>query len=508
MDSGRGLTMKNEMILFVKIWKKITFGYFNEFSKIKNQILLLFFLTFSFITLHAEPSKKELYEFYMACARGNIELAQAFLEKYPNDMNTELTQTYETYEDYYTSYKHFAEWLIIEKNIEFDTEEEKEWINKYKRYPINIAARYGNLDIIKLLIDKNCDVMVKEENGLTSFMVALVKSQDEIAYQLLKHDTSINKEMELENKYLLDALCFGNLKTAEYLINKNFDINQIYTYDNDSTTTPLIQAIKGGNIKSVRLLLKYNVKKEERDNKGRTPLMYACALSDEITDELIQQGCDVNAKDNSNATPLIFAVHNQKPTAVKFLIAAGANYNYVIGEYRSILTHACKCGNEEIVDYLLEQEADLYTEKTPVLISLSVFSSLKEYPNICYKILSNKRYYKELSNANISVLSSVETINNHGYNLLALASVYEHYDIMKLLIDNGFDINLQNDKGETPIFLATLNNKYEAVKFLLENGADIDIATKDGVKPINIAAYLAQELDDHKLFLLLYDASN
>ena len=75
---------------------------------------------------------------------------------------------------------------------------------------------------------------------------------------------------------------------------------------------------------------------------------------------------------------------------------------------------------------------------------------------------------------------------------------------MKLLIDNGFDINLQNDKGETPIFLATMNNKYEAVKFLLENGADIEIAANDGIKPINIAAYIAQELGDYKLFQLLY----
>lgn len=477
----------------------------NNFSQIKRKILLFIFLVSSFVTLYAEASKKELYEFYMSCARGNTESAQAFLEKYPNDVNTELSQTYETYEDYYTSYKHFAEWLIIEKNLEFDTEEEeKDWINKYKRYPINIAARYGNLAIVKLLLDNNCDVMLREENGATSFMVAIQKSQDDIAYLILEYDTSINKEKELENRYFVNALYYGNLKTAEYLINKNFDINQIYTYDNDSTTTPLIQAIKGGNIKSVRLLLKYNVKKEERDNEGRTPLMYACALSDEITDELIQQGCDVNAKDNSNATPLIFAVQNQKPTAVNFLIAAGANYNYLIGEYESILTLACKRGNEEIVDYLLEKEADLYTEKTPFLITFSVFSSLREYPNICYKILSNKRYYKELSNATISALSSVQTINDHGYNLLALASVYEHYDIMKLLIDNGFDINLQNDKGETPIFLATMNNKYEAVKFLLENGADIEIAANDGIKPINIAAYIAQELGDYKLFQLLY----
>lgn len=479
---------------------------FAFFYQMKRNVIIFFLVTYSIVTLYASPSKKELYDFYMACARGNIELAQAFLAKYPDDVNTELIQTYENYEDYYTSYKHFAEWLIIEKKIEFDTEEEeKEWVNKYKRYPINIAARYGYLDIVKLLLENKCDVMLREDNGFTSFIVALTNRHDEIACQLMKYDTSINKENELENKYLLDALYYGNPKAAENLIKKNFDIDQMY--GEDASSTPLILAIQGGNIESVKLLLKYNVKKEERDNEGRTPLMYACSFNNtEIIGELIKQGLDVNAKDNSNLTPLIYAVEKQNPTAVKLLIDSGANYNYLIAENESILTLACKRGNEEIVDILLEKEADLYTVKTPILIVLSVFSSLEKFPGVCYKILSNKRYYKELSNVHISAFRSAKNINNHNYNLLALASVNEYFDIMQLLIDNGFDINLQNDEGETPLFLAILNNKYEAVKFLLENGADVEIATNEGVKPINIAAYIAKELNDYRVFLLLYNA--
>lgn len=503
MDSIRGLIMKNRMSSFFKMRKRTIDTFISKSSQIKRQITLLFFLTFSLFSLYAKPSQKELYEFYIACARGNIELTQAFLEKYPDDVNTELMQTFENYTEYYTSYKHFAEWLIIEKNIKFDTEEEeKEWINKYKRYPINIAARYGNLYIVNLLLDNNCDVTLREENGLTSFTVALMFSQDDIACKLMEYDTSIKKENEIENKFLLNALYYGNLKTAEKLINKGFDINQVY---GDDAIPLLIEAIRGGNIDSVKLLLKHNVKTEVRDNEGRTPLMYACAFNNnEIIDELIKQGFDVNAKDNSNATPLIYAVQYQQPYAVKLLIDSGANYNYVIKDLESVLTLACKRGNEEIVDLLLSKEADLYTEKTPLLISVSVFATIKKYPNICYKILSNKRYYKELSNTNVSVLKSTENINGHEYNLLALAAVNEHFEIMKLLIDNGFDINLQNDKGETPILLATFNNKYKSVQFLIDHGADIDIATNDGIKPINIAAYIAQELNDYNLLILLY----
>ena len=97
----------------------------------------------------------------------------SFLEKYPNDVNTELSQTYESYEDYYTSYKHFAEWLVIEKNLEFDTEEEeKDWINKYK-------DTYSLVDV---------------QNSLSSLVVSYQDITDDSIDEQLKRKTLKIKE--------------------------------------------------------------------------------------------------------------------------------------------------------------------------------------------------------------------------------------------------------------------------------------------------------------------------
>lgn len=59
-------------------------------------------------------------------------------------------------------------------------------------------------------------------------------------------------------------------------------------------------------------------------------------------------------------------------------------------------------------------------------------------------------------------------------------------EIIKLLIDKGADVNAKNCIGDTPLHRAVFNS-FENTKILINNGADIKAKDKDGKTPLDIA---------------------
>jgi hypothetical protein len=80
-------------------------------------------------------------------------------------------------------------------------------------------------------------------------------------------------------------------------------------------------------------------------------------------------------------------------------------------------------------------------------------------------------------------------INDEGVRCYALhfAAYMGHIEIIKLLLDKGAKIDLQNEFGETALFFAIENGKIDAVKLLIEKGADVNITTSKGVNSISWA---------------------
>jgi len=62
--------------------------------------------------------------------------------------------------------------------------------------------------------------------------------------------------------------------------------------------------------------------------------------------------------------------------------------------------------------------------------------------------------------------------NNNGESLIYIMSYSRNEYFIDLLIENGFDINKKDSKGNSALMLARLNNKYEVVKLLLDRVAN------------------------------------
>ncbi len=79
----------------------------------------------------------------------------------------------------------------------------------------------------------------------------------------------------------------------------------------------------------------------------------------------------------------------------------------------------------------------------------------------------------------------------YGYRdvtVLHYAVFMNDLERVKLLIDKGADVNIQNGDGNNAIFYAALNSNLEMVQYLIENGADITITNKSRKDFIHYAA--------------------
>jgi len=189
----------------------------------------------------------------------------------------------------------------------------------------------------------------------------------------------------------------------------------------------LFQAIRSGDVASLKqALTKSNL--ESRDRRGATLLMHSAAFGNLATLKLLlDMGADVNARNDFNATALLWAARD--PEKARVLIAHGADVNARSKQGRTpLMLAALRPGGSAIVALLLSKGAD---------------------PSVA---------------------------DNHGDTALGLAATIGESESMRLLLAKGADPMAKNDKGETSLILASKGRSAAAIRLLLDRHVDVNAA--------------------------------
>jgi ankyrin repeat protein len=89
-------------------------------------------------------------------------------------------------------------------------------------------------------------------------------------------------------------------------------------------------------------------------------------------------------------------------------------------------------------------------------------------------------------NETISGNKNIEILLQHAWPLNYALSNGE-YEIAKLLIEKGANVNSTQSDGSTPLHLAIYSIKYEIIELLVQKGADLNSKDEYGSTPLDIA---------------------
>lgn len=300
---------------------------------------------------------------------------------------------------------------------------------KYKDTSLIIAADYGHIEVVKLLLNNNANITLQDTGGFTALIWAAVRNHENIVQYILGACTHIQGYNNTQDKYGQTALTRASSKGFNNIVNillnnKGVDIN-IVDIANESA---LIKAASQNHIKIVKYLLtkgsELNV--NIKDKYGKTALIRAAHEGHyEIIDLLLSEGfnIDVNARDKYGKTALIRAALKGHVEVVKSLVKyKNININ-IRDEYnRSALITASEHNHADIVKILLQCDninvnfIDDYGETALMKAAVSLYPGrqtitklLLQHHNIDVNI-KNKTGHTALLKASLSGNFNIENI--------------------------------------------------------------------------------------------------
>ncbi|XP_064402664.1 uncharacterized protein LOC135348400 isoform X9 [Halichondria panicea] len=239
---------------------------------------------------------------------------------------------------------------------------------------------------------------------------------------------------------------------------------------------PLHLACKIGHYQTVEALLNHGYNVNGTDDKGITPLVYACGYRHtDIAILLLSRGsrAQVNMQDNDGWSALNVASQNRHSDVVKVLIEKGAQVNIQLNDGRSALMIASQYGHSDVVKILIEKGAQVNIQLNDGRSALMI-ASQNGHSDVV-KILIEKG-------------AQVNMQKNDGWSALMIASENGHSDVIKILIEKGAQVNMQNNDGWSALMIASQNGHSDVVKILIEKRAQVNMQNNDGFSALMIAA--------------------
>jgi ankyrin repeat protein len=299
---------------------------------------------------------------------------------------------------------------------------------------------------------------------------------------------------------VVDAAMSGNRDVVRTLLQGGADVN---TALGDGMTALHYAALKNdGELAKMLLVAGANVKATTRLG-GYTPLLLASRAGNAaVMDTLIGAGGDPNSATVNGTSALMLAATAGKTDAVKLLLDKGANVNATEkARNETALMFAAASARADVIRLLTAKGAD--TKSTTKVLDLSEFAKeeLERFAQFQQQGQAQGRGQPSAQAARGGRGRAQGTAGvdrqysfpelvafQGGLAPLHLAARQGSIEAAQALLDAGADIN-QRSAGDriTPIIIATLNEHFDLARFLLNKGADPNLSEDNGVTPLYAA---------------------
>lgn len=310
--------------------------------------------------------------------------------------------------------------------------------------PVADAARQGDLDAVRQLLQGGADVNEAHGDGMSALHWAAERGDADMIRVLLQ----AGAEAEAATR--------------------------IGVY------TPLHIAARNGHSAAVLSLLEGGANvMAASDPAGSTALhLAALAGSADVIEVLLEAGADVNATDAEwQQTPLIYAASWNRVAAVNALIEGGADPNMASESmdltYMGRLDAEASRRQQAVLDAFTNEGE---WEPTSSQVQAAVRAARGAYENPPpQRERRSTRFQRE-----------VRITSKGGLTPLLHAARQGHIETIETLLEHGADIDQPGGgDGTSPLLIAAINGQFDAAMLLLERGADPNKAsTVNGATPI------------------------
>ncbi|CAF1549739.1 unnamed protein product [Adineta steineri] len=321
----------------------------------------------------------------------------------------------------------------------------------------------------------------------------------------------------------------NNVKDLELIVGRGAGVNEI-DLNNDDKFTPLHWAAYAGSLEAmhwllwqaanmdaatakgwtpahiaairghdacVQALINNNVNINTRDRRQQTCLHMACAHGNSfVAHTLLRGGAEINHQDVNGWTPAFTAAYHGRLGCLQMLVKWGAKLNDVDNEGNTAAHLAALEGHLPCLKFIIAVTRDI-----PAVLGArndqgDTPKSLAEqfYKEDCCKYLDALEweqdhpeqaenlafpahvaaYNGDLEHVKLLVEQGVINVNErdeHGSTLAHKAAGQGHLDILYWLLENGANMDLQSESGETPKDVARRYGQLACLK-LLGGGAE------------------------------------
>ena len=425
---------------------------------------------------------------------------------------------------------------------------------------LNCSCSNGNLEIIKYLLEKGCDINKPDEDGVVPLIDAINSGRLSVVKFLIQHKADFVYENDNFTP-LIEAAACGYIDIVKYLLSLGVDVNITNKYN----ATPLQASLEQKHFHLSQFLLK---QENLMLSKVHNLLELVCSFGDysflskvfskcdlkDIADQLqskklltivlnsgniknlqllINVGMPLNLQDIIFFNLVDMSVRNEDPQLLKYLIDKGADVKKSVGPFKTALK--CCIDNKgnisdkmfEIINLLIDSGANIYCGGSRTEFYRKMFDI--ESPELYQLILQKRPDFdiKKIISLNINYtwirlccykenrisklfdyffdnLMDINTTNEDGFNVLQ--DIIMHKDDKELaerVISKGVDINHLNKQQKSSLLLCAENKRFEIASILLKNKANPNLKDENGNLPIEITSksdeniYLTLELLNH-----------
>ena len=352
--------------------------------------------------------------------------------------------------------------------------------------PIMSASRSGNVTAVRLLLEHGVDVNVAETTrGQTALMWAVAQAHHQVIDALIRYGANVEARSTRRSRLmhaaatnasqydqgvtwhrggftpLLFAARHGDVESARLLLAAGANIN----LPAPTGASPLVIAAHSGHGAFGRYLLDAGADPNS-DDAGYTALHAAILRGDErLVETLLQHGADPNSRllagtplrrasqdwslnpALTSATPYWLAAYYREPAIMRDLVAAGADPRMTTLElWRPVFERAGGVGPPHVGGGVV-----------PALVAAvrgpankgRFFNTLLREPHVEeQQALATVRVALEFG-------ADVDAPDLRGGTALHTAAQRNFTTIVRLLAEQGADLNVVNDAGRTPLQLAS-----------------------------------------------------